>query len=82
MGRLGNWPHGLGDGPHGLGNGPHGIGNGPHGLGNGPHGLGNGPHGLVIAIYCYLYHGDVREGGFFVARNPVVRDRESDFRLA
>ena len=41
---------------------PHGLGNGPHGLGNGPHGLGNGPHGLGIAIYCYLYHGEVRLG--------------------
>ena len=38
------------------------LGNGPHGLGNGPHGLGNGPHGLGIAIYCYLYHGEVRLG--------------------
>ena len=34
----------------------------PHGLGDGPHGLGNGPHGLGIAIYCYLYHGEVRLG--------------------
>ena len=25
-----------------------------------PHGLGNGLHGLGIAIYCYLYHGEVR----------------------